>query len=53
MCEATIVAVGGGGDGHEMQNGGGGGSGKVQNAKITLFSTEYQLKVGDKDNHQQ
>ena len=43
-CEATVIAIGGGGKGYS--SGGGGGSGFVKSDVIDVSSTEYQLSVG-------
>ena len=45
-CEATVIAIGGGGYnyGHGY---GGGGSGYVESNIIDIFSTEYEVSVGD------
>ena len=42
-CEATVVAIGGGGQGGSY---GGGGSGYVKSDVIGVSSTEYQASVG-------
>ena len=43
-CEATVVAIGGGG--HGCSECGGGGSGFVKSDVIDVSSTEYQVSVG-------
>ena len=42
-CKATIIAIGGGGDGESY---GGGGSGYVKSNVIDVSSTKYQVSVG-------
>ena len=44
-CKATFVAIGGGGGSHGS-NRGGGGSGYVKTVVIDIFSTSYQVSVG-------
>ena len=43
-CKATIIAIGGGGDGDSY---GGGGSGYVESEVIDISSTKYEVSVGD------
>merc|ERR1719464_1499535 len=43
-CKATMIAIGGGGDGDTF---GGGGSGYVESNVIDIFSMEYEVSVGD------
>ena len=46
-CKATVVAIGGGGQGGPLYNGrGGGGSGYVKTVVIDISSTDYQVSVG-------
>ena len=46
-CQATFVAVGGGGGGYSGVYHGGGGSGYIENVIINISSTEYEVTVGN------